>query len=472
MGWRQFDLSKLYVVRFVRGNYLNIASALIRQVLALQDFDTWSEVRKDYLPTEYHTLYTVINAHCEKLHKLPSFEELKYEIRDGPTQEKLFAVESVEVDVEPPLLLKYLKNEYTQKEILNSLENYIDYSVAFEDAEESLAHLQDIVVTVEGKVDLEEPQESMQKIDLFETDEQLGKYLSLGLNRDFDAETQFSPRDLILIGGKRGAGKSLTCANIANNVVCDSERSAIYFTIEMDSRSILQRICSIATGVPASKIKSKNLTIKEWEAIANWWAGRFIGGEEALKEYKTHRDFEGFHRILTTKHTLSRDRLIDVVYAPSLTMAKIKAELDKRLQKSDVGVIVVDYINKLRNSNMPSRAGRYDWTEQLEIANSLKEDVAQEYQITTVCPYQIDASGEARFAKAILDPADAAYTLNPYKQEDACITFNCVKMRNGPPNDFTSYMDWPTLKIGPESALTPKEREELEGEQTEEIHDL
>ena len=140
---------------------MNIASALIKQALSLQDFDTWSELRQHYLPSEYHSLYSVINKHCEKFHKLPTFDDLKYEIRDSATSEKLYAVESVEVDVDAFMLLGYLKNEYTQREILDSLGKYIDQSVAFEDAEESVAHLHQIVLDVEDKVDLQDPKENM-----------------------------------------------------------------------------------------------------------------------------------------------------------------------------------------------------------------------------------------------------------------------------------------------------------------------
>ena len=189
---------------------MNIASALIKQVLTLQDFETWTSVRKDYLPSEYHTIFSVIDKHCDKFHTLPTFEDLKFEVRDPATVEKLFAIESVEVEADAFMLLQYLKNEYTQKEVLDSLETYIDNSVAFEGAEESVAHLHQIVLDVEKKVDLQEPQESMQRISLFENDEEIGKYLALGLNADYDREIQFSPKDLVLIGGRRGAGKSLT----------------------------------------------------------------------------------------------------------------------------------------------------------------------------------------------------------------------------------------------------------------------
>lgn len=449
---------------------MNIASALIKQVLTLQDFETWTSVRKDYLPTEYHTLFSIIDKHCDTFHSLPTFEDLELSVRDSKAREKLYAVKSVEVEAEASMLLEYLKNEFTQKEILDSLEHYIDNSVAFENAEESVNHLHQIVLDVEKKVDLEMPQESMQRITLFEDEEEIGKYLPLGLNADYDHEIQFSPRDLVLLGGRRGAGKSLTCANIAHNVF-ESGRSAIYFTIEMDSRSILQRVCSLATGVPFSRLRTRNLSVGEWELVASWWANRFQEGQTQLKEYKGHRDFEKFHHKLTTTCELLPTQQIDVVYDPSLTLAKIKAEMDKKVKAINAGVVLVDYINQVKRSALPSRGGQYDWTEQIEVSKALKA-MAQEYECTVVTPYQTDASGEARFAKGILDAADAAYALETYDQEDQCITFNCTKMRSAAMRSFTSSIDWETMKIGPDSALTPQQKEETTHKTGEDIDDV
>jgi hypothetical protein len=254
---------------------LNISSALIKQCIVLRDFETWTYLRKEYLPVEYHLLYNHIDKHCESLHEFPTFDDLKLGIRHAATRDKVFALEAVEVDIDPTTLLEYLKNEYTQKEILNSLDKYIDNSVLFASAEESVQELHQIVLDVEDKVDLEVPTESMQRIELFEPEEEISKYVGLGLNADYDHEIKFSPRDLVLVGGKRGSGKSLTCANIANNVF-QSGRSAIYFTIEMDSRSILQRCCSIATGVPYSRLRTHKLSVTEWELVAGWWASRFL----------------------------------------------------------------------------------------------------------------------------------------------------------------------------------------------------
>ncbi len=448
---------------------MNIASALIKQVIELQDFETWTSVRKHYLPAEYHSLFKVIDSHCEKFHKMPTMEELRFEIRDNATKEKLFAVDAVEVEADAFMLLEYLKNEYAQTEIIDSLSEYVESSMSFEDAQESVDHLHQIVLDIEDKVELEKPADSMQRIKLFEDEDSLGRYVALGLNSEYDQQIQFSPRDLVLIGGKRGAGKSLTCANIANNTYAQG-KSAIYFTIEMDSRAILQRCCSVATGIPYGRLKLKNLNVMEWEKVANWWANRFVEGQEKIKEYKENRDFERFHHSLTTSCELHPKHQLDVVYDASLTLSKIRAELDKKSKTLDLGVIIVDYINQVKRSSMPHRNGQYDWTEQIEVSKALK-CMAQEYEVPVISPYQIDATGEARFAKGILDAADAAYTLDAHDKEDNCMTFNCVKMRDNEELSFTSEVDWASLKIGPDSALTPSQREDAE-EDAESPHDI
>lgn len=443
---------------------MNLTSALLKRILETGDFDTWSNVRKHYLPSEYHALYATIDKHCEIKHALPTFEELKLGVRDAQTRAKLFAVESIEVDADPVLLLDYVKNEYTQREILTQLEDYVEKSIAFETAEESIGHLHSIVTDVETKVDVKDPAETMERITLFESDEDLAKYVKLGLNTEYDNEIQFSPRDLIMIGGRRGAGKSVTCANLAVNMK-NRGRSAIYFTIEMDSRSILQRCCSIDTGVPFSRLRIKNLSVSEWELVAKWWSDRREHSEYNYKQYLEDRDFDKLHlRLVREKLVASQ---IDVIYEPSLTMTKIQSEVDKRIARGDdIGLVVVDYLNKVKKSSFTNKP--FDWIEQIEVATMLKENVAQAYEIPVVSPYQIDAGGEARFAKGILDPADAAFTMNTYSHSDACITFDCTKMRNAEMKGFTSEVDWSTLKIGPATALTPKQKEEASKKTDEE----
>jgi replicative DNA helicase len=399
---------------------LNIASALLKQIIVQKDLDTWSKLKEHYLPGEYQSIFRILDKHIDNYQDLPQFEDLQYEVRDRKLQEKIFAIESVDVEVDAWLLLDYLKNEYAQIEILDELDKYIDNTVAMATAEENIEQLQEIVLRVSDKVDVKAPEESMQSISLFEDDKELASYLPLGLNSEYDSQIQFSPKDLVLVGGRRGAGKSLTCCNLASNVY-DSGRSALYFTIEMDSRQILQRICSVSTKIPLKRLRSKMLSSEEWSRVGGWWAGRFDGGHDLLPEFEKTHDFDTFHKNLT-KLPLHKERQLDVIYDPALTLSKIQSELDKKVNQLDVGVVIVDYLNQVKRHNAPSRTGQYDWTEQIEVSKKMKL-YAQEYETLFFAPYQTDASGEARFAKGILDAADAAFSLETWEQSDNCMTF-------------------------------------------------
>ena len=449
---------------------MNLTSALLKQIITQEDFDTWGNLRENYLANEYQALYRAMDSHIKNFNALPTFDDLKLSIRDRKLQEKVFAIEAVDIDIDAWVLLEYVKNEYTQVEILNELDGFIDKTVAISNAEENVEALQTIVLDIGERVDLKPPEENMQTIALFDTDKDLKKYLPLGLNDEYDQSMNFSPRDLVLVGGRRGAGKSLTCVNIANNVY-EQGRSSIYFTIEMDSRSILQRMCALGARIPISRLATRNLTSVEWNRVAEWWAGRFDGGVELLPNFYDDRDFDEFHKKLQTE-PLHKDRQLDVVYDPVLTLPKIRQELEAKLSQGDYGVIIVDYLNQVKRSNTPNKSGQYDWTEQIEVSKTLKS-MAQEYEVPVFSPYQTDNTGEARFAKGILDAADAAYTIETWSPEDECISFNCTKMRSAKMEGFTSVMDWETLKIGPQSTMNPKERESIKDSLStgEDIHD-
>ena len=449
---------------------MNLTSALLKQIIVQEDFESWGNLRENYLSAEYQSIYKAIDNHIKTFNGLPTFEDLKLSIRDRKLQEKVFAIEAVEVDVDAWVLLEYLKNEYTQVEILNELDTFVDKTVAISNAEENVEALQNIVLDIGDRVDLKPPEENMQTIALFESEKDLRKFLPLGLNDDYDQQMKFSPRDLVLVGGRRGAGKSLTCVNIANNVY-NQGRSSIYFTIEMDSRSILQRMCALGARIPISRLATRNLTTLEWNRVGEWWAGRFDGGQELLPEFYDNKDFDAFHKKLQTL-PLNNDKQLDVVYDPVLSLAKIRQELESRVAQRDYGVIIVDYLNQVKRHNAPSRSGQYDWTEQIEVSKTLKS-MAQEYEVPVFSPYQTDNTGEARFAKGILDAADAAFTIETWSPEDECITFNCTKMRSAKMEGFTSVMDWETLKIGPQSTMNPKDRDALKDSLStgEDIHD-
>ena len=89
-------------------------------------------------------LYDAIDKHCIKYHKLPTIEELKYEIQDGKTLERLFFIDTVETDVEAPLILDYVKTRYVHDQLFGNMYNYADTSILHEDAKEAIEKFYEI----------------------------------------------------------------------------------------------------------------------------------------------------------------------------------------------------------------------------------------------------------------------------------------------------------------------------------------
>ena len=440
---------------------MNIASALLNSVIKEQDLETWGNLQLHYLPKEFHAIYRAISKHFEKENCLPTFDDLKLSIPSPELKEQAATLECLETDSEPYLLLEYLKNDYTQIELFNEFKEYLKQSVAMTRAEENIECIENIILNVRNKVELDTDSVSMQNISILQSEEELKDYIPLGLNGEYDQGMRFSKQDLILLGGRRGAGKSFTCTNIAvNQYLLDN--SSLYFTIEMTKEQIFRRMVSSATGIPLKRLQDRMISDIEYDILAKFQAGRFENSSNVLDKFMETRDFEQFHKEVS-KLDLRRTTQMDIVYDPSLTLAKIRSEIEHKVKEHEVKVVIVDYINQVKRSNIPSRNGQYDWTEQIEVSKALKQ-FAQDYEVLIFSPYQTDATGEARFAKGILDAADAAYALETWSPIDACITFDCKKMRNGPMDSFTSEMEWDTLKIGPKSALNPKERDKLKEE--------
>lgn len=73
----------------------------------------------------------------------------------------------------------------------------------------------------------------------------------------------------------------------------------------------------------------------------------------------------------------------------------------------------------------------------------------------------MDADGEARFAKGILDSADKSLIFMPSEQEDQQkeagqlteLKVYTAKIRNGRPISFSIWMDWSTVRVHPEGRI-------------------
>ena len=432
---------------------MDIGATVLHMLMEEQSLDGWARVKKDFFEESYSSLYSGVHRFYGEYNRIPSFDQLETVTRDIKTQKDLAALRLLEVpDIDLDLAIDALIDQYSQNESLNLLDSYID-KITVMDSLEVKESLSGIVMKLDEKTHTDEKVSSMGDLLIFqEQGIEEHSCLPLGINNDFDSRVGGAYREeLIMIGGKRGAGKSLVCANMVANQY-DMGKTAIFFTIEMTALETFHRITSMLSKVSYAGIRKNRLDAKEMNAVAKVRAEMFQHSEEIYEEFLDKRDPIEFERKLTSGCKLKDDNQIIIVDDRSLSLTSIDLQLQKaKAQFGDsLGLVVVDYVNQIDTG-----LGKdiYDWQSQIYASKKLKE-FARKYDIALVTPYQIDDSGQTRFAKGLLDSPDSAFLINAHSKEDNAITFTSTKVRSGPDIEFTSTMDWDTLKLGPQP--TPK----------------
>ena len=283
-------------------------------------------------------------------------------------------------------------------------------------------------------------------------DEQSKNSVFMGLNNTFDSIVRCARQELILIGGKRGSGKSLVSSNIQTNQY-EAGFTSVYFTIEMIAHETLQRNISILANVNHQNLKNGKLTDAEYLSVVRTRAGMFTDADELVAQFVKDRDPYKFEEELVRNCTLKEDNQMIIIDDRALTLSSIDLHLGKLKSRfgDKLTVCVVDYLNQI----VVEGGSQFDWQPQIIVSKKLKE-LARKYDVLMVSPYQIADSGEARFAKGILDAADIALVLEANDKEDNAISFETTKIRGARDMKFTSGMSWDTLRISPQSVEKPQ----------------
>jgi len=428
---------------------LNTSAVVLYKLLAELNLELWTKLKLVFLDPAYSSLYSAINKHYEKYSRVPSFDDLTVSLREGPALKTLATLRLTEMpDVSAEIALDALIDQYTQNETIKLLDKFID-KLPIYDSNEIKENLATIAMTIEEKTHTSEKVFTMADMMLFKHSDELEKQrVYLGLNNTFDAVLGGVARqELVLIGGKRGSGNSITSSNIFINQY-ESGFSSLYFSIEMTAHEVLERNLSILSSVNLQRLKQNKLTDEEILKLVKSRANMFKDADQTVLDFMRHRDRFKFEENLVRNHELKHDNQMIIIDDRNLTINSIDLHIGKAKSKfgEKLQLVVIDYLNQIiiEGSDM------YDWKPQIEVSKKLK-NLARKYEIAIVSPYQIDASGEARFAKGILDAADIALIMDAHDKSTGAITFETTKIRGGKEMKFTSPIDWETLKISSES---------------------
>ena len=436
---------------------MDISAVVLNKLLTEKNLDVWSKLKLAFLDPAYSSVYSLINKYYDKYSTIPSFDDLEATAREGLAQKTLATLRLIDdTDVNAEVALDALLDQYTQNQCINLLDKFID-KLPIYDSTEIKENLASIVLTLDEKTLTTEGVYTMSDILLFIRPDELAKTrVHLGLNNTFDSVLGGAARqELILIGGRRGSGKSITCSNIMINQY-ESGNSCIYFTIEMVAHETLQRNMSILANVNHQNLKNNTLSDDDILKVVKARAGMYSDADHLVKEYLKDRDRFKFEETLTRTCALKEDNQMVIIDDRALSLSSIDLHLGKMKARfgDNFNVAVIDYLNQI----VVEGASQFDWQPQVIISKKLKE-LARKYDIVIVSPYQIDDKGEARFAKGILDAADIALLMEPNSKEDNAMSFETTKIRGAKEMRFTSGMDWDTLRISPISIEKPQQAE-------------
>lgn len=438
---------------------MDISAVVLNKLLLEKNLEVWGKLKLAFLDPAYSSVYTLITKHYDKYSVIPSFDELDVEGREGLAQKTLATLRLIdEVDVTAEVALDALIDQYTQNECIGLLDKFID-KLPLYDSTEIKENLASIVLKLDEKTLKTEGVYTMSDIMVFVRPEELAKNrVHLGLNNTFDSMLGGVARqELILIGGKRGSGKSITCSNLQINQY-EMGNASVYFTIEMIAQETLHRNTSILANVDHMALKNNKLTDEDLYKVVKARADMYTDANILVTKFLQDRDKYAFEEALVKECSLKSEAQMIIVDDRALTLSSIDLHCGKmRARFGDKFTLaVVDYLNQIVVEG--ENKGQFDWQPQIVISKKLKE-LARKHDIVIVSPYQIDDKGETRFAKGILDAADIAILMEANAKEDNAISFETTKIRGAKEAKFTSPMNWDSLRISPQSIEKPVKQE-------------
>lgn len=442
---------------------IDLQKLAIRRLLDTKDNDLYSKLLSQYFSGTNTILYDKISSFYKANTRLPSTEEMLVVRKDTGLQEylenQIFSEDNICEPLSNDFLLSQLQDYFIREETISFIDKLLDGLDNLEKVE-IIDKFQSHLLQLNKAIPQDDELYDVAELDFFPSEDDFRIYPS-GLSHLYDSVNGgFATQELVLLGGRRGSGKSIISLNLALNRFLQGN-TVSFFTIEMRYKEVYDRVLSIISGVPFLDIFRNQVTPEQKIRLAKAKFDTFYTPSDTivnmLGELEEKRDFKKFDkRIKIEKPALKEHRLF-MIDDEGLTINRIDHYCNMFSNKyPNYNMAVVDYINIVKHEDQK------DWKSQIIIADSLKS-LSRRYDLTMISPYQIDASGEARFAKGILDSADRSFNFFPPAENDDRslnnkITIHTTKMRNGKHMSFDVAMNWECVKIDPTSSDSVNEK--------------
>jgi len=438
---------------------LEVETFTIYKVLKTSDLELYSKLKEQFFTGYNLFVFKRLEAYYLSVKKLPTLDEFE-QLPKGINVQNYFLnnVKDAEYDqiiIDNSFLIRQLDENRLKRDVLENLDQLLGNFDILESGEVKEA-VDNLAVTLNSeKLNAEEFFDASE-IDMFPESEDFILYPT-GLSNDFDSVNGgFALQELILLGGRRGSGKSILTLN-ALRARYEMGHTVVLFSAEMRYKEQYNRLMSMVSQVPFLSLYKGTITkedsFKLAEAKIKFWYKDTEQAREVINQFKTSGEYKEFDAAcLKLEKKDNRFIIIDQV---NIDLPKINYYMRMISQKyPNFTMSAVDYLNIVKITD------RMNWQSQITIADTLKE-YGRTYNTTMISPYQMDADGEARFAKGILDSADKSLIFLPADQQDQQqepgqlgeLKVHTAKIRNGRPISFSLYIDWSTVRVHPEGRI-------------------
>lgn len=172
----------------------------------------------------------------------------------------------------------------------------------------------------------------------------------------------WQPSDLVIIAARPSMGKTAFVLSMARNISVDHDRPIAFFSLEMSSLQLVNRLIVAETQLPSDKIRNGRLENYQWEQL----------------EYKI-KDLE--------------QAPIYIDDTPAISIFEFRAKCRRLKQKYDVQAIVIDYLQLMTSGQTGNMGSREQ--EVSNISRSLKS-IAKELNVPILALSQLNRSVEMR----------------------------------------------------------------------------
>lgn len=433
---------------------VDIQKVALRRLLSTQSTDFYNKLVSKFFSDTNLIVFRKIVKFYEKHMRIPTMQEFyeaqKIESIKDYLEAQIYAEIPEEQYLSSQFIADQLQDYFIREETVNWLEKFMDQLENLERVE-IIDNIQNHVLELHKFLPEGEELFDVATIDSFLGEEKFIMYSS-GLSTEYDAiNGGFGLEELIMFGGRRGSGKSIITLNAAKHQFERNDNSVLFMSIEMRYVEVYYRLMSMLSGIPFMRFIKNELSLQNKLELAKTKLDTFYEKtEEASSLYNTlvqTGNLKDFDYALKTGKLPFKQKRFHIVDDVNLSLAKIDHYLNLMTKKYDVKMCVVDYLNIVKVED------RMDWKSQIGIADQLKT-LSRKYKVMMVSPYQIDATGEARFAKGVLDSADRSFRFTPadLNEDPSILPFEITKIRNGKSMKFNVHMDWDCLKVVPESS--------------------